>query len=93
MNKTQAMNKLRKLKIQQFVRNNFVKFIPALKYARTETEAIENIQGFIPYIMEDKDYKYLFSLSIKEIASFTPESELIKEIEKCEEVLKKGVKK
>lgn len=92
MNKTQALNKLRKLKIQQYVRNNIAKFFPVLRYAISEEQAITEISVFFPYEMESADWKYLLSLSLQEIAHFQSEAEILKEIGRCEEVLQKPVK-
>ncbi len=93
MNKTQALNKLRKLKIQQFVRNNIAKFFPVLRYAISEEQAIQQMSVFVPYEMEEKDWSYLLSLSMKEVATFQSEKEILAEIQKCEEVLSKPTKK
>ena len=92
MNKTQALNKLRKLKIQQYVRNNIAKFFPVLRYAISEEQAIKEMSVFVPYEMEPLDWKYLLSLPLQEIAQFQSEAEILKEIGKCEEVLSKPVK-
>jgi len=93
MNKTQALNKIRKLKIQQFVKNNIAKFFPALRYSTTKEQAIQAMSVFVPYEMEEKDWDYLLSLSLRDIAQFQSEAELLKEIQKCEEVLLKTPKR
>lgn len=90
VNKTQAAAKLRKLSLYLYLRDNLAKFIPPLKYSDTEEQAQKDMLPFlagIPFKMSEADWKYLFSLTLRDLARFTPVTDILEEIKKCQTIL------
>lgn len=96
MNVTQAKNKLRKLSLLFYARDNIAKIIPSLKYSATEAEAKKELAQFLkgyPFDLTEKDFKYLFSLTLLDLARFTSVSESLQEVSICQEIIEKDTQK
>lgn len=96
MNRKQAETKLNKLILLLFVRDNLAKIVPALKYSVSEEQAQKEIASFLkglPFEMGPEEWKYLFSLSLREVAKFTPSQDMMLEIQKCQKILEEKIKK
>lgn len=96
MNLIQAKNKLRKLSLLFYARDNIAKIIPSLKYSATEAEAKKELAQFLKgfsFDLTEKDFKYLFSLTLLDLARFTSVSESLQEIALCQEIIETDIQK
>lgn len=96
MNRKQAETKLKKLTILLFVRDNIAKIVPTLKYSVSEEQAQKEIAAFLnelPFKIGPEEWKYLFSLSLRDVAKFAYSQDMMLEIQKCQEILKENTKK
>ena len=94
MNKTQALNKLKKLTLLSFIRDNLTKFIIPLKYSFSEATAQKEMMlllSELPFTWTDQDFKYLFSLSLRDLARFTVHEDINSEMQKLRDIV--GVNK
>lgn len=90
MNRAQAETKRRKLQILLAVQGILPKLVPALRYAGSLPHAKEQMKPFlIPELgfePNDKEWEYLFSLSLRDVAHF-PDSTVLTQIEECLKII------